>query len=111
MGLTKMQLLMLALMLGASNLALADEPSFAKLQAMCRDRKDQADQGFCLGFVQAIALHVARENKDCTILQKYIDSPNADRVFPDLIADLDPQDYSGGALKSVEKFLLNRGCS
>ena len=103
--------LTLILVASFGNLALAEEPTFAKLQAMCRDRKDQLDHGFCNGFVQAIALRVAHENKHCKLLQEYIDSPNADRAFPDLIADLDPQEYSGRALKSVEKFLLNRGCN
>lgn len=93
------------------NLALAEEPTFAKLQAMCRDTKNQLDHGFCNGFVQAIALRVAHENRHCTLLQEYIDSPNADRTFADLIADLNPREYSGSALKSVEKFFLNRGCS
>ena len=103
----------LTLVLGASfgNPALADEPTFAKLQAMCRDTKNQLDHGFCNGFVQAIALRVAHENRHCTLLQEYIDSPNADRTFADLIADLNPREYSGSALKSVEKFFLNRGCS
>ncbi|WP_457300183.1 hypothetical protein [Phyllobacterium sp. P5_D12] len=91
--------------------ALADEPTFAKLQAMCRDRKDELKHGFCIGFVEAIAVRIANENKHCQLLQKYIDSPNANIAFPDLIIDLDPQEYSGSALKSVEKFLLNRGCN
>ena len=103
----------LSLVLGPSsgNLALADEPTFAKLQAMCRDRKDELKHGFCIGFLEAIALRVARENKHCALLQRYIDSPNANLAFSDLIADLDPMEYSGSALKSVEKFFLNRGCN
>ncbi|RCW78157.1 hypothetical protein [Phyllobacterium bourgognense] len=108
---TRMIALILLLVTSFGNLALAEEPTFAKLQSMCRDRKDQLDHGFCIGFVQAVALRVARENKHCQLLQKYIDSPNADLAFPDLIIDLDPQEYSGSALKSVEKFLLNRGCN
>ncbi len=103
----------LTLVLGASfgNLALAEEPTFAKLQAMCRDRKDELRHGFCIGFLEAVALRVARENKHCALLQRYIDSPNANLAFSDLITDLDPQEYSGSALKSVEKFFLNRGCN
>ncbi|ATU93969.1 hypothetical protein BLM14_18295 [Phyllobacterium zundukense] len=101
----------LVLSAGFGNLALAEEPTFAKLQAMCRDRKVELNHGFCIGFVQAIALRVANENKNCTLLQEYIDSPNANFVFADLIADLNPQEYSGSALTSVEKFLLNRGCT
>lgn len=103
----------LTLVLGASfgNPALADEPTFAKLQAMCRDRKDELKHGFCIGFLEAIALRVAKENKHCALLQRYIDSPNANLAFSDLIADLDPMEYSGSALKSVEKFFLNRGCN
>ena len=101
------------LVLGASfgDLAFAEEPTFAKLQAMCRDRKDELKRGFCIGFLEAIALRVANENKHCTLLQRYIDSPNANLAFSDLIADLDPQEYSGSALTSVEKFFLNRGCN
>ena len=107
------RLIALTLLLVASvgNLALAEEPTFAKLQAMCRDTKDQLAHGFCIGFVEAIAVRIANENKHCQLLQKYIDSPNANLAFPDLIVDLDPQEYSGSALKSVEKFLLNRGCN
>lgn len=103
----------LTLVLGASfgDRALADEPTFAKLQAMCRDRKDELKHGFCIGFLEAIALRVAKENKHCALLQRYIDSPNANLAFSDLIADLDPMEYSGSALKSVEKFFLNRGCN
>jgi hypothetical protein len=103
----------LTLVLGASfgNPALADEPTFAKLQAMCRDRKDELRHGFCIGFLEAIALRVAKENKHCALLQRYIDSPNSNLAFSDLIADLDPMEYSGSALKSVEKFFLNRGCN
>jgi hypothetical protein len=103
----------LILVLGASfsNPVLAEEPTFAKLQAMCRDRKDELRHGFCIGFLEAIALRVANENKHCTLLQRYIDSPNANLAFSDLIADLDPQEYSGSALTSVEKFFLNRGCN
>ena len=107
------RLIALTLLLVASfgNLALAEEPTFAKFQAMCRDTKDQLDHGFCIGFVEAIAVRIANENKHCQLLQKYIDSPNANLAFPDLIVDLDPQEYSGSALKSVKKFLLNRGCN
>ncbi len=107
------RIIALTLLLVASfgNLALAEEPTFAKLQAMCRDRQDELDHGFCIGFVEAIAVRIANENKHCQLLQKYIDSPNANLAFPELIVDLDPQEYSGSALKSVEKFLLNRGCN
>jgi hypothetical protein len=103
----------ITLLLSASfgNLALAEEPTFAKLQAMCRDTKDQLNHGFCMGFVQAIAVRIANENKNCTLLQEYIDSPSANLAFPDLIADLDPQEYSGSALTAVEKYFLTRGCS
>jgi len=103
----------LTLVLGTSfgDLALAEEPTFAKLQAMCRDRKDELKHGFCIGFLEAVALRVANENKHCALLQRYIDSPNANLAFSDLIADLDPMEYSGSALTSVEKFFRNRGCN
>ncbi len=63
------------------------------------------------GFVEAIALRIAHENKNCTLLQEYIDQPNTNFVLPDLIADLNPKEYSGDALKAVEKFFANKGCS
>ena len=103
--------LTLILVASFGNLALAEEPTFAKLQAMCRDRKDELKHGFCIGFLEAVALRIANENKHCTLLQRYIDSPNANLAFSDLIADLDPQEYSGSALTSVERFFLNRGCN
>jgi hypothetical protein len=101
------------LVLGVSfgNLALAEEPTFAKLQSMCRDRQDELKRGFCIGFLEAIALRVVKENKHCALLRRYIDSPNSNLAFSDLISDLDPMEYSGSALKSVEKFFLNRGCN
>ena len=94
-----------------SSPVLAEEPTFAKLQAMCKDASNPLNHGYCVGFVEAIALRIAHENKNCTLLQEYIDQPNTNFVLPDLIADINPKEYSGDALKAVEKFFVNKGCS
>ena len=93
------------------NLALAEEPTFVKLQEMCRNAKDPLQYGYCIGFVEAIALRIAHENKNCTFLQDFIDNTNGNLAFPDLISDLDPRGYSNDALGAVEKFFYNKGCS
>ncbi|SFJ40842.1 hypothetical protein SAMN04515648_3888 [Phyllobacterium sp. CL33Tsu] len=90
--------------------ALAEAPSFAKLQAMCGNVKDPLDHGYCVGFLEAVALRIVHDNKHCTVLQEYIDHPNSSLAFPDLIADVDPKEYSGSALEGVEKYFLNKGC-
>ncbi len=91
--------------------ARAEEPTFAKLQAMCRNAKDPSQQGYCAGFVEAIALRIVREDKDCTLLQEYIDQANARLALPDLIGDLNPAEYSQQAFEAVEKFFYSRGCT
>ncbi len=93
------------------NLALAEEPTFAKLQGMCRNERDPLQYGYCIGFVEAIALRIAHENKNCTFLQDFIDSTNGNLAFPDLIGDLDPKEYSKDAFAAVEKFFYSKGCS
>lgn len=94
-----------------SGAALAEEPTFAKLQAMCKDTNNQLNHGYCVGFVEAIAVRTLHENRNCTLLQDYIDQSNSNLVLPDLIADLNPKEYSGNAFEAVEKFFLNKGCS
>jgi len=89
----------------------AEEPTFTRLQAMCRNEKDPRQQGYCTGFVEAIALRIVREDKGCGFLQEYVDHANADLALPDLIGDLNPSDYSHNALEAVEKFFYSRGCS
>ncbi len=91
--------------------ARAEEPTFAKLQAMCRNAKDPSQQGYCTGFVEAIALRIVREDKGCALLQEYIDQANADLALPDLIGDLNPAEYSEKAFEAVEKFFYSRGCN
>jgi hypothetical protein len=93
------------------NLAHAEEPTFAKLQGMCRNAKDPLQYGYCIGFVEAIALRIAHGHKDCTFLQDFIDNTNGNLAFPDLIADLDPKEYSKDAFEAVEKFFYSKGCS
>jgi hypothetical protein len=93
------------------NLALAEEPTFIKLQEMCRNANDSMQYGYCIGFVEAIALRIAHENKNCTFLQDFIDNTNANLAFPDLISDLNPKEYSNDAFGAVEKFFYNKGCS
>jgi len=92
-----------------SNVAFAKEPTFVKLQEMCGNAKDSLQYGYCIGFVDAIALRIARENKHCTFLQNFIDTNT--NAFPDVISDLNPKEYSNDAFGAVEKFLYNRGCS
>lgn len=104
------RILITILVLSSSSLAVAEEPTFAKLQAMCKDAKDLMSYGYCIGFVEAIALRVAHANKNCPLLQNFIDHPNANLGFPDMIADLDPKEYVGSALNAVEKYFLNKGC-
>lgn len=99
------------LLLWFGNLALAEEPTFAKLQGMCRNAKDPLQYGYCIGFVEAIALRIAHENKNCTFLQDFIDKTNGNLAFPDLISDLNPKEYSNDAFGAVEKFFYNKGCS
>lgn len=89
----------------------AQEPTFAKLKGMCSDAKDPLNYGFCVGFLEAVALRIVHENKNCTLLQEYVDHSNAKLALPDLIADLDPKEYSGSALKAVEKYFVNKGCT
>ncbi|WP_426124369.1 hypothetical protein [Pararhizobium sp. PWRC1-1] len=91
--------------------ALAAEPTFANLQSMCRNKTDPSQQGYCLGFVEAIALRIARDDKTCEFLRQYIDQANADLALPDLVADINPSGYSKKAIEAVEKFLYNRGCT
>ncbi|MBZ9653815.1 hypothetical protein [Phyllobacterium lublinensis] len=90
--------------------ALAQEPTFAELQAMCSNTKDSGKYGYCVGFLEAVALRVVQDHKNCTLLKEYIDSPNSKIAIPDLIADLNPKEYQGGALASIEKYFLNKGC-
>jgi hypothetical protein len=90
--------------------ARAEEPTFAKLQAMCRNAMDPLQQGYCTGFVEAIALRIVREDKGCALLQEYIDHAKADLALPDLIGDLNPAEYSQKAFEAVEKFFYSRGC-
>ncbi|SFI64852.1 hypothetical protein SAMN04515648_0967 [Phyllobacterium sp. CL33Tsu] len=66
------------------------------------------DYGDCLGFLEAVALCAVREHKNCRLLEEFIDHPNSSQAFPDVLADLDPKEYSGSALESVEKFFLNK---
>src|SRR5262245_22591578 len=94
----------------SGNLAQADEPTFAKLQSMCSDANDTVNYGFCIGFIEAIALRIANENKNCTLLREYIDKSDANLAFPDMIADLDAKEYAGSALDAVEKYFRNKGC-
>jgi hypothetical protein len=89
----------------------AGEPTFADLQTMCRNDKDPRQQGYCAGFVEAIALRIAREDKACVFLQEYVDHANADLALPDLIGDLNPADYSQRAFEAVENFFYSKGCS
>jgi len=91
--------------------ARAEEPTFAKLQAMCRNAKDPSQHGYCAGFLEAIALRLVRDDKGCVLLQEYIDQANADIALPDLIGDLNPAEYSQQALEAVEKFFYSRGCT
>jgi len=88
----------------------AEEPTFAKLQSMCSDANDTVNYGFCIGFVEAIALRVLNENKNCTLLREYIDKSDANLAFPDLIADLDPKEYPGNAFQAVERYFFSKGC-
>ena len=89
----------------------AAEPTFAKLQSMCRNKSDAVAQGYCAGFVEAIAARIARDDKGCALLQDYIDRANADLALADLIADINPSEYPKKAIEAVEKFFYNRGCS
>ena len=91
--------------------ARAEEPTFAELQAMCRNAKDPSQQGYCTGFVEAIALRLVRDDKGCALLQEYIDQANADIALPDLIGDLNPAEFSQQALEAVAKFCYSRGCT
>lgn len=103
--------LALALFLSCfGNLVLAKVPTFVKLQEMCRNAKDPLQYGYCIGFVEAIALRIARENKHCTFLQNFIDNTNANIALPDVIGDLNPKEYSNDAFGAVEKFFYNKGC-
>ncbi|MEK1932447.1 MAG: hypothetical protein AAAC47_22280 [Pararhizobium sp.] len=96
---------------GVIDPAHAEEPTFAKLQSMCRNDKDPRQQGYCSGFVEAIALRIVREDKDCAFLQEYVDHANADLALADLIGDLNPADYPQRAFEAVEKFFHSKGCS
>lgn len=89
----------------------AAEPTFEKLQSICRNKTDSLQRGYCTGFVEAIALRIARDDKNCAFLQDYLDQANADLALPDLIADINPAGYPKTAFEAVEKFFYNRGCS
>lgn len=67
------------------NIGLAEQPTFAKLQAMCRDSKNPLQYGYCVGFVEAIALRIVHENKNCTFLDNYLHHADANLALPDLI--------------------------
>lgn len=108
---TAVSLSLLALVSSRVNLSHAAEPTFAILQGMCRNTKDPLQQGYCTGFIEAIAIRIARDGKNCAFLQVYIDHANADLALSDLIADLNPAEYSEKAFDAVEKFFYNKGCS
>jgi len=38
--------------------------------------------GYCIGFVEAIALRITCENQHCTFLQNFIDNTNPNMRFP-----------------------------
>ncbi len=89
----------------------AAEPTFASLQTMCRNTRDPQQQGYCAGFVEAVAARIAREDKRCAFLRSYIDQAKADLALTDVIADIDGTGYPTSAFEAVQKFLYSHGCS
>lgn len=107
----KARILTAFLLFGAIVPVHSAEPTFAELQAMCRNTKDPQQQGYCAGFVEAIAGRIARNDKSCTFLRSYIEPANADLTLTDVIANIDGADYPNNAFEAVEKFLFSHGCS
>jgi hypothetical protein len=94
-----------------TNVGFAQEQSFVRLQEMCGDTKDLLHYGYCIGFAEAIAGHVARENKSCSLLRSYIDKGPINFAFADVVRDLDPHEYPKDAYQALEEFFSNKGCS
>ena len=89
----------------------AAEPTFTSLQTMCRNTTNPQQQGYCAGFVEAVAARITCEDKGCAFLRSYIDHANADLALTDVIADIDGTGYPTSAFEAVQKFLYSHGCS